>query len=42
MTGTFRTAPNHHLASSGDGGNRTISFIVGGDLGGQNYCRRFG
>lgn len=42
MTGTFRTAPNCHLASSGDGGNRTISFIVGGALGGQNYCRRFG
>ena len=41
MTGTFRTAPNYHLASSGDGGNRSISLFVGGALGGQNYCRRF-
>jgi alkaline phosphatase D len=33
--GTFRTAPDH-LSS------RPISFVVGGDLGGQNYCRRIG
>lgn len=42
MTGTFRTAPNHHLTSRRGGGNRTISFVVGGNLGSQNYCRRFG
>ena len=35
MTGTFRTAPDH-LTS------RPVSFIVGGDLGGQSYCRRMG
>jgi phosphodiesterase/alkaline phosphatase D-like protein len=37
MTGTFRTAPDHHLTSS-----KPFSFVVGGDLGGQNYCRRVG
>jgi alkaline phosphatase D len=35
ITGTFRTAPDH-LTS------RSVSFVVGGDLGGQNYCRRIG
>ena len=33
--GSFRTAPDH-LTS------KPISFVVGGDLGGQNYCRRDG
>ncbi|MGB6629006.1 MAG: alkaline phosphatase D family protein [Nitrososphaeraceae archaeon] len=37
MTGTFRTAPDHHLTSS-----KPVSFVVGGDLGGQSYCRRVG
>jgi alkaline phosphatase D len=40
IIGSFRTAPDH-LTSSGTT-NRTISFVVGGDLGGQNYCRRDG
>jgi alkaline phosphatase D len=35
MTGTFRTAPDRLTGKS-------ISFVVGGDLGGQNYCRRVG
>ena len=35
MTGTFKTSPNQ-LTS------RPVSFVVGGDLGGQNYCRRAG
>ena len=35
MTGTFRTTPDH-LTS------RPLSFVVGGDLGGQSYCRRTG
>src|SRR5918911_1878464 len=35
MIGSFRTAPDH-LTS------KPVSFIVGGDLGGQNYCRRDG
>jgi alkaline phosphatase D len=35
MIGSFRTAPDH-LTS------KPISFVVGGDLGGQNYCRRDG
>jgi alkaline phosphatase D len=34
--GTFRTAPS---ASMSNNGTSTISFIWGGDLGGQNYCR---
>jgi alkaline phosphatase D len=33
MEGKFKTAPGH-LSSS-----KSISFIVGGDLGGQGYCR---
>lgn len=32
--GTFRTAPDSNTSKS------SISFVVGGDLGGQNYCRR--
>lgn len=40
MIGSFRTAPDHLISSSST--NRTISFVVGGDLGGQNYCRRTG
>jgi alkaline phosphatase D len=39
VIGSFRTAPDHLTGSST---NRTISFVVGGDLGGQNYCRRVG
>ena len=35
ITGTFRTAPDHLIS-------RSVSFVVGGDLGGQNYCRRIG
>jgi len=35
LIGSFRTAPDH-LTS------KPISFVVGGDLGGQNYCRRDG
>ena len=35
ITGTFKTSPNQ-LTS------RPVSFVVGGDLGGQNYCRRAG
>jgi len=35
MIGSFRTAPDH-LTS------KPVSFVVGGDLGGQNYCRRNG
>jgi alkaline phosphatase D len=35
MIGSFRTAPDH-LTS------KPVSFVVGGDLGGQNYCRRDG
>jgi alkaline phosphatase D len=35
MIGSFRTAPAH-LTS------KPVSFVVGGDLGGQNYCRRDG
>jgi alkaline phosphatase D len=38
MIGSFRTAPDDLTSST----NRTISFVVGGDLGGQNYCRRVG
>jgi alkaline phosphatase D len=41
MIGSFRTAPDH-LTSSISSTNRTISFVIGGDLGGQNYCRRDG
>jgi alkaline phosphatase D len=37
VIGTFRTAPHPWTTN-----NRTISFVVGGDLGGQNYCRRDG
>jgi alkaline phosphatase D len=40
VIGSFRTAPDHLTGSNTD--NRTISFVVGGDLGGQNYCRRDG
>ena len=39
ILGSFRTAPDHLTSGST---NRTISFVVGGDLGGQNYCRRAG
>jgi alkaline phosphatase D len=42
MIGNFRTAPNHLTSSSSSTNNRTISFLIGGDLGGQNYCRRDG
>src|SRR6478752_355616 len=35
MIGSFRTAPDH-LTS------KPVSFVVGGDVGGQNYCRRDG
>jgi alkaline phosphatase D len=35
MTGTFRTAPDRLTSKS-------VSFVIGGDLGGQNYCRRLG
>jgi alkaline phosphatase D len=35
ITGTIRTAPDHLIS-------RSVSFVVGGDLGGQNYCRRIG
>lgn len=33
VTGAFRTAPDHSTS-------KPVSFIVGGDLGGQRYCRR--
>jgi alkaline phosphatase D len=39
MIGSFRTAPSSGADSTN---NRTISFVVGADLGGQNYCRRDG
>ena len=42
VIGSFRTAPDHLTSSSSSTNNRTISFVVGGDLGGQNYCRRDG
>jgi alkaline phosphatase D len=44
MTGSFRTAPSHMTNSNNSArtNNRTISFVIGGDLGGQNYCRRDG
>jgi alkaline phosphatase D len=43
MIGSFRTAPDYLVnSSSSSTNNRTISFVVGGDLGGQNYCRRDG
>jgi alkaline phosphatase D len=43
IIGSFRTAPDHLTSSSSDStNNRTINFVVGGDLGGQNYCRRDG
>ena len=35
MIGSFRTAPDHLTSEP-------VSFVVGGDLGGQNYCRRDG
>ena len=35
IAGTFRTAPDRLTGKS-------VSFVVGGDLGGQNYCRRIG
>ena len=41
MTGNFKTAPNHLIGSSNNT-VRPISFVIGGDLGGQNYCRRMG
>lgn len=34
ITGEFHTAPNS------DSQRNTISFVVGGDLGGQRYCQR--
>jgi alkaline phosphatase D len=39
--GTFKTAPNSNVSSSsnGSGSSNPISFVWGGDLGGQNYCR---
>ena len=40
-TGSFRTARDH-ITSIGGTKDRTISFVIGGDLGGQNYCRRDG
>ncbi|MCD6038535.1 MAG: alkaline phosphatase [Nitrososphaeraceae archaeon] len=33
MTGTFRTSPERSIS-------KTVSFVVGGDLGGQRYCKR--
>lgn len=43
IIGSFRTAPDHLVGGgSGGGSNKPISFVVGGDLGGQNYCRRIG
>ena len=44
MIGSFRTAPSLMTSNSNSGStnNRTISFVIGGDLGGQNYCRRDG
>jgi alkaline phosphatase D len=33
MTGTFRTSPENST-------NKTIRFVIGGDLGGHRYCRR--
>jgi alkaline phosphatase D len=33
ITGTFKTAPNFNMSSN------PISFIVGGDIGGQTFCR---
>ena len=38
IIGTFRTAPDHLTSSN----SRPISFVIGGDLAGQNYCRRVG
>ena len=35
MLGSFRTAPDNLTSEP-------VSFVVGGDLGGQNYCRRDG
>jgi alkaline phosphatase D len=42
--GTFKTAPNSNVSSSSSNGSSNsssnpISFVWGGDLGGQNYCR---
>ena len=34
LTGLFRTAPDDYHQKD------IISFVVGGDLGGQNYCKR--
>ncbi len=43
IIGSFRTAPSNLINSNSNSTNkRTISFIIGGDLGGQNYCRRDG
>ena len=33
LTGTFRTSPENST-------NKTIRFVIGGDLGGHRYCRR--
>ena len=33
VTGTFRTSPQHSTS-------KTVSFVIGGDLGGQKYCKR--
>jgi alkaline phosphatase D len=35
MIGSFRTAPDRLTGKS-------VGFVIGGDLGGQNYCRRVG
>ena len=34
ITGAFRTAPEQSASK------KTVSFVVGGDLGGQRYCKR--
>jgi hypothetical protein len=36
--GSFGTAPDH-LVSNSVSTNTIISFDIGGNLGGQNYCR---
>jgi alkaline phosphatase D len=33
IRGTFRTSPEHSTS-------KTVSFVIGGDLGGQRYCKR--
>ena len=39
MIGNFKTAPNR-LSSNSNNALKPISFVIGGDLGGQNYCKR--